>query len=423
MSEAHPPRRRGGIALGRPVPAGALAHVIDAPFPERRTIHWLPPDRVTTDEVSIVITPDVLLQTSRHVAQTLAHEMGGFLLGNRYRCPNTGREYIIIDQYVETDSPERTDVSYTFTHEVWGQLEDKLTSKYYGKKLVGWYHSHPRMSIFLSEHDIAIHRERFAEPWMVALVLEPAKHMAGFFVWSNGKIDPNHYVNFYELLDGETRESVVAWKNYNGVDPVQGIPPVLSAINTETIQAGGNPLVLPPPAPVTPRHSALPDWLHGNLAWFGGAALILAVFAVTVYLVTKPPDRAITSGQPPANDNVVDKQGSETEPIVAKNGGHVPQPLVHKPTPQPTPTRRPTPGPTRPPTPTPTPTPKPTPENNSTVQLRKEIAELEGEVSKLAVKMSAIQDKYSKEYKAVQTKLDKKTKELVAKQRKLAAQS
>lgn len=285
MSDLQPNRRRG-IITGRRIPSGTLPEVLEAPFPERRTLHWVPPDRVTTDEFSIVVTSDVLLQTNRHVAQTLEHERGGFLLGNRYRCPNTGREYIIIDQYVEADFTESTDVSLTFTHEAWGQLDDKMTGKYYGKKLVGWYHSHPRMSIFLSEHDIAIHRERFSEPWMVALVLEPEKHMGGFFVWSDGKIDPNRYVNFYELLEGESRETVVSWKNYVGVDPLEGTDPPISPVNMLTVGAlptpqGGDDERKLPAVTTARRAGLLPDWLHGNLSYFSLAALAILVFIST----------------------------------------------------------------------------------------------------------------------------------------------
>lgn len=49
---------------------------------------------------------------------------------------------------------------------------------------VGWYHSHTRNEIFLSEADVEIHNDYFPEPWQVALVIkphtfEPAR--AGFF--------------------------------------------------------------------------------------------------------------------------------------------------------------------------------------------------------------------------------------------------
>lgn len=311
MSDTQPNRRRGGIIPGRIITSGTLPDIIEAPFPDRRAIHWVPPDRVTVDEFSIVVTPEVLLETSRHVSQTLEHERGGFLLGNRYRCPNTGREYVIIDQYVEADFTESTDVSLTFTHESWSQLGERLTGKYYGKKLVGWYHSHPRMSIFLSEHDLAIHRERFAEPWMIALVLEPDKHTGGFFVWVEGKLDPNRYVNFYELLEGEGRETVVAWKNYDGVDPLQGSAPSLAAANTLTVGAlggdspndGSQAAVVTPP----PRYGWLPDWLQGNLSYFGLTALAVAVFFATLGAVfVWPRFRAWWAPSPPPAEQRAD---------------------------------------------------------------------------------------------------------------------
>lgn len=289
MSDVEPTRRRG-IVFNRVAPVKALPDFVESPFPDRRTIHWVPPDLAMTEGFSIVITSEVLLQVSRHVARTLERELGGFLLGNHCRCPNTGREYIIIDQYLEAKDEESTGVSFTFRHESWGQLEANLSGKLYGKKLLGWYHSHPTMSIFLSEDDIALHRARFSKHWEVALVLEPDKHIGGFFVWNNGKIDPNRYVNFYELLDGGSRESVVAWKNYHGVDPLNGTAPVVSANNT--LSGPGQALaplgVAASSVTATDRQDAEPEPPRGGLYWVTAtAALALAALigwaGVTLY--------------------------------------------------------------------------------------------------------------------------------------------
>jgi proteasome lid subunit RPN8/RPN11 len=49
---------------------------------------------------------------------------------------------------------------------------------------IGWYHSHTRSEIFLSESDQDIHNRYFPEPWQVALVLKPHTFepmRAGFF--------------------------------------------------------------------------------------------------------------------------------------------------------------------------------------------------------------------------------------------------
>lgn len=287
MAESEPTRPQSGLILGPRVPIKTLPGVLVSPFPERRTIHWMPPDRATTDSFSIVVSSEVLLQTSRHVAQSLERELGGFLLGNRYRCPNTGREYVVIDQYVAAEYTEGTAVSLTFTYESWAHVDDKLTGKFYGKELVGWYHSHPRMSIFLSGHDLTVHRERFADPWMVALVLEPHSHLGGFFAWSDGgRIDPNRYYDFYELLDGSGRESVMAWNNYEVVDPLEGDMPALGAVNTESAEAPGvEPAALPPPP--AESHDGLPDWLRGNAKWYATGALTF-VLALVVFWPRPP---------------------------------------------------------------------------------------------------------------------------------------
>ena len=50
---------------------------------------------------------------------------------------------------------------------------------------VGWYHSHTRSELHLSEEDLDIHREFFPNRWQVCLILRPERTKpvrAGFFV-------------------------------------------------------------------------------------------------------------------------------------------------------------------------------------------------------------------------------------------------
>lgn len=248
--------------------------IIEAPFPYERTLHWHPgseqvaapppaekkaeadvADQIdseapatSTDNgeavvkqpptelgyTAVVVSQEVLLKVNEHVSQSLDCEMGGFLLGNRYRCPNSAREFVIIDQFSPAKFTESTEVNLAFTHEAWAQLADELSGKFLGKLLIGWYHSHPRMDVFLSSHDMDIQTERFPEPWMVALVLEPEKHRGGFFCSRDGRVKPNSPVDFFELLERNSRDSVLAWENYSAVDPATSAAPVMSATNTAT---------------------------------------------------------------------------------------------------------------------------------------------------------------------------------------------
>ncbi|MCA1557569.1 MAG: hypothetical protein LC731_03400, partial [Acidobacteria bacterium] len=54
-------------------------------------------------------------------------------------------------------------------------------------RIVGWYHTHPRFGIFLSEMDVFIQKNFFSEPWQTAFVLDPVQRTEGFFIWSHGE--------------------------------------------------------------------------------------------------------------------------------------------------------------------------------------------------------------------------------------------
>ena len=287
---------RKGINFGRVVATTRTDDVLQAPFPTLRTILWttqknLPPGQTQQESPSdfaFVVTQDVLLATNRHVKQSLDRELGGFLLGNAYRCPNTGRQYVMIDQYLEADYTEGTSVSLNFTNESWGQLSELLSGKFLGKHLVGWYHSHPRMNVFLSEHDKVIHHERFKEPWQTALVIEPEKHFGGFFGWRDGHLDLNTCIDFYELLGGNARTSVLAWGNHQGFDLQHNRPPTLGKVNTRTdaTRADGNNAAPVNVAPPTWK-DALPKSLRGPRLWAALAGVALVAGLLTVFAATK----------------------------------------------------------------------------------------------------------------------------------------
>lgn len=97
-------------------------------------------------------------------------EIGGILLG-RYE---NGRLWI--SDYLALDCEHAFGPSFTLSPRDMGGLEDLLASAGRNgadRRPVGWYHSHTRSEIFLSDVDQDIHRRYFPEPWQVALVLKP----------------------------------------------------------------------------------------------------------------------------------------------------------------------------------------------------------------------------------------------------------
>jgi proteasome lid subunit RPN8/RPN11 len=222
-------------------PLTGIPLLIEAPFPQERTLHWCPTAlpfelNAANGNTVVVVSQEVVVKVNEHVAQSLDRELGGFLLGNRYRCPSC--DYVIIDQYSPAKFTESSEVRLNFTHDAWAHLSDELSGKFLGKLLIGWYHSHPRMDVFLSSHDMEIQTDRFSEPWMVALVLEPEKHLGGFFCARDGRVKPNVPVDFFELLERNAEDSVISWKNYKPMDPAITsslfLAPATPATATET---------------------------------------------------------------------------------------------------------------------------------------------------------------------------------------------
>src|ERR1035438_9466304 len=96
-------------------------------------------------------------------------EIGGILLG-RFA---DGR--ISILDYRALDCEHAMGPSFTLSQNDQTQLADLLAAAQQdpdGMRPVGWYHSHTRSEIFLSEADQDIHKRFFPEPWQGALVLK-----------------------------------------------------------------------------------------------------------------------------------------------------------------------------------------------------------------------------------------------------------
>jgi hypothetical protein len=78
----------------------------------------------------------------------------------------------------------------TFTPEIWGQLVSIYLNSFPELRILGWYHSHPGMGIFLSGSDLFIHDHFFSAPWQIAVVLDPIGKQIGLARGGNQILDP-----------------------------------------------------------------------------------------------------------------------------------------------------------------------------------------------------------------------------------------
>ena len=186
-----------------------------ASLPFENARHWISPNEgVGYDApVSVFLTQDAYHQVVVHASTDLEYEVGGVLVGKWCMDSETTRQYIVVTASLPARFTQQGSVFLTFTQDSLVDIHTRIDEKYREDAIVGWFHTHPRMGVFLSQYDNWLHNHFFPEPWQVALVIEPVTEVGGFFVrQADGLLDPDRYYGFYELIDN-SGQSIVHWNN------------------------------------------------------------------------------------------------------------------------------------------------------------------------------------------------------------------
>jgi len=163
--------------------------------------------------VSIFVTQRAFVRCCAHAASDLRNEVGGALIGKWRADPQTGEQFIVVEAALAARHTRHSNVHLTFTQDSLVALHGEREARYPDKAIVGWYHTHPRMGVFLSGYDLWLHEHFFPEVWQVAMVIEPHSSTGGFFVRQpEARLDPQRYFGFYELA-ADGRRSVMHWTN------------------------------------------------------------------------------------------------------------------------------------------------------------------------------------------------------------------
>ena len=163
--------------------------------------------------VSVFVTQAAYWRFNAHAQSDLQNEVGGWLIGKWRLDKQSGEQFVVIETILPALYTQQGSAYLTFTQESQVALHNHIQTYYPDKELVGWFHTHPRMGVFLSEYDNFLHRNFFPELWQVALVIEPYGGTGGFFIRQpDGTLDTRRYYGFYELLNWR-RHSVVQWRN------------------------------------------------------------------------------------------------------------------------------------------------------------------------------------------------------------------
>lgn len=183
-------------------------------IPEELMRRWCPPFEDSAKPlVSVFVTSAAFTQFTEHSRIDLENEVGGGLVGSRHVDARTEEQFVLIEGVIPARFTRQGTTYLTFTQDTLVAMNDELEECFPERQLVGWYHTHPRMGVFLSHFDLWLHDHFFPEPWQVALVIEPHSEIGGFFIrQKEGNIDAQRYFGFFEILT-EDGMSVVAWSN------------------------------------------------------------------------------------------------------------------------------------------------------------------------------------------------------------------
>jgi len=156
---AHDPGWRELVELGhlwtRPVHKGIPAYI--APASRLR-------------ELSYQLDAKPEQTVCQHVFSCPSTEVGGLLAGSVHE--ESGSYFVSVSEALPAHHTEAAATHLTFTGDTWlGLIHHRRALA--GSMIVGWYHSHPGVGVFLSPLDSFVHRSFFGDtPWYLALVMD-----------------------------------------------------------------------------------------------------------------------------------------------------------------------------------------------------------------------------------------------------------
>ncbi|MCS6859240.1 MAG: Mov34/MPN/PAD-1 family protein [Abditibacteriales bacterium] len=142
---------------------------------------------VSPADLPIFLDKSACEDIEAHAREDTENEVGGVLLGKQYEGRNG--PFVLIVKALPAKHVEHSGTHLKFTHQTWETFFREKDAIAPELDIVGWYHTHPGLTVFMSSYDRFIHDHFFSRPQDVALVVDPLANDRGFFHWdlSNGR--------------------------------------------------------------------------------------------------------------------------------------------------------------------------------------------------------------------------------------------
>lgn len=117
-----------------------------------------------------------------HCQSEISVEVGGLLIGDLIT------DGVTIVASIPALAAQAGTANVTFTHEVWDGALGLVERDYPAHRIVGWYHTHPRFGVFMSNYDEFIQVNFFPDERMPGLVVDPVSGECGVFKVRDGVV-------------------------------------------------------------------------------------------------------------------------------------------------------------------------------------------------------------------------------------------
>lgn len=141
---------------------------------------------VEDKDLAIFIDAATFLEVREHAQKRIDREVGGFLIGKARQ--EKGELFVLITHIMKVAEIQHKSGEFIFTHEVWKTIDSLMSERYPDEQLLGWYHTHPGIGVFLSPEDKFIQNNFFNHPWQITLVLDPLTKHQLFYYTRKGKL-------------------------------------------------------------------------------------------------------------------------------------------------------------------------------------------------------------------------------------------
>lgn len=152
---------------------------------------------------------EALREILAHAATSPHAEVGGVLLGTVTFWRRTVR--LRVEQTLPARTAGERRAELTFTHETWAQLNEEQSRVCPDLQIIGWYHTHPGLGVFMSDRDVFIHNNFFAHEGFLALVVDPVSGNRGLFHWADYVVRP--MTGYYVYGPRSRRRNIEALAN------------------------------------------------------------------------------------------------------------------------------------------------------------------------------------------------------------------